>query len=40
MLATPILLEQPEVLVHPREVPPPTGFGSEEDSLRRYDPAV
>ncbi|RYY89621.1 hypothetical protein EON63_00360 [archaeon] len=29
-------MQQPEVAVHPREVPPPTGFGSEEDSLRRY----
>eukprot|EP01031_Cornospumella_fuschlensis_P027408 gene27408-33102_t len=33
-LANPIVLEQPEVVVHAREVPPPTGFGSEEDSLR------
>lgn len=24
----------PEIVVHEREVPPPTGFGSEEDSLR------
>jgi hypothetical protein len=24
----------PEVVVHEREIPPPTGFGSEEDSLR------
>jgi EF-hand domain-containing protein 1 len=29
-----ILPPPPEVLIHHREVPPPTGFGSEEDSLR------
>lgn len=33
-LANPIVLPQPEVVVHEREIPPPTGFGSEEDSLR------
>lgn len=33
-LGGPIVLPQPEVVVHEREIPPPTGFGSEEDSLR------
>lgn len=33
-LGAPIAQPQPEVVVHDREVPPPTGFGSEEDSLR------
>lgn len=33
-LGEPILAEQPEVIVHQREIPPPTGFGSDEDSLR------
>lgn len=29
-----LFLPEPDVVVHQREVPPPTGFGSEEDSLR------
>jgi len=33
-LNEPIVRPPPEVLIHEREVPPPTGFGSEEDSLR------
>jgi hypothetical protein len=33
-LGPPITRPPPEVHVHQREVPPPTGFGSEEDSLR------
>jgi hypothetical protein len=33
-LTDPIVLPKPEVVVHEREIPPPTGFGSEEDSLR------
>lgn len=33
-LGDPIVRPQAEVTVHEREVPPPTGFGSEEDSLR------
>lgn len=33
-LSNPIIPEAPEIIVHAREVPPPTGFGSEEDSLR------
>ena len=33
-LAPPIIIPKPVVIVHEREIPPPTGFGSEEDSLR------
>lgn len=33
-LAPGIVIPQPTVVVHQREIPPPTGFGSEEDSLR------
>ena len=33
-LAAPIYIPKPVVIVHEREIPPPTGFGSEEDSLR------
>lgn len=33
-LAQPIFIPKPVVIVHQREIPPPTGFGSEEDSLR------
>jgi hypothetical protein len=33
-LGPPIFRPQQEVHVHQREIPPPTGFGSEEDSLR------
>jgi hypothetical protein len=29
-----IVIPKPVVVVHQREIPPPTGFGSEEDSLR------
>lgn len=33
-LEPPIVIPKPVVIVHQREIPPPTGFGSEEDSLR------
>jgi len=33
-LAQAIFIPKPVVIVHEREIPPPTGFGSEEDSLR------
>lgn len=33
-LEAPIFLPQPEIIVHEREIPPPTGFGSEQDSMR------
>jgi hypothetical protein len=33
-LGSPEVEEKPAVTVHQREIPPPTGFGSEEDSLR------
>jgi hypothetical protein len=33
-LSESIVPPPPEIVVHEREVPPPTGFGSEEDSLR------
>lgn len=33
-LAEAIYIPKPVVIVHEREIPPPTGFGSEEDSLR------
>mmetsp|Transcript_14106 Transcript_14106/g.23465 ORF Transcript_14106/g.23465 Transcript_14106/m.23465 type:complete len:613 (-) Transcript_14106:247-2085(-) len=33
-LSQPIVIPKPVVIVHEREIPPPTGFGSEEDSLR------
>lgn len=33
-LGDPIVQPEPEIVVHKREIPPPTGFGSEEDSLR------
>jgi hypothetical protein len=33
-LDAPIVIPTPVVVVHQREIPPPTGFGSEEDSLR------
>lgn len=33
-LGEPIVQPEPEIMVHKREIPPPTGFGSEEDSLR------
>lgn len=33
-LAPAIFIPKPVVIVHQREIPPPTGFGSEEDSLR------
>jgi len=33
-LGAPIIPPKAELIVHEREVPPPTGFGSEEDSLR------
>eukprot|EP00981_Chlorochromonas_danica_P009524 scaffold2721_cov181-Ochromonas_danica.AAC.2 len=36
-LGPPIVQPSPEVVVHQREVPPPTGFGSEEDSLRSVE---
>lgn len=36
-LADCIELKQPEVVVHKREIPPPTGFGSEEDSMRSVE---
>lgn len=33
-LGSPIVQPEPEIMVHKREIPPPTGFGSEEDSMR------
>ena len=33
-LGEPIVIPQAEIVVHKREIPPPTGFGSEEDSMR------
>eukprot|EP00599_Poterioochromonas_sp_BG-1_P008054 CAMPEP_0173153042 /NCGR_PEP_ID=MMETSP1105-20130129/12611_1 /TAXON_ID=2985 /ORGANISM="Ochromonas sp., Strain BG-1" /LENGTH=414 /DNA_ID=CAMNT_0014068875 /DNA_START=125 /DNA_END=1368 /DNA_ORIENTATION=- len=33
-LGPPITRPPPEIIVHQREIPPPTGFGSDEDSLR------
>jgi hypothetical protein len=36
-LADPIVQPPVQVVVHKREIPPPTGFGSEEDSMRSVE---
>ena len=33
-LGDPLIQPEPEIFVHKREIPPPTGFGSDEDSMR------